>query len=159
MVIVCLATFLAVQALHDDAFETEFSSFNDIFQSAKFENVDYIRLKWKSTINKEPMFTVTYEKYWDLWSQVWRVAGNRGPIRPYALSVGGENKIDGTYYAFNKFRLNNKSVLGILTDAVRNHILGHNTKTFNNSYQARDVGANLIALVFEGDPNQARSLH
>ncbi|KAK1773335.1 hypothetical protein QBC45DRAFT_340136, partial [Copromyces sp. CBS 386.78] len=68
----------------------------------------------------------------ELWNRTWLVAGNRNTLRPYALRIGGRNKIDSS-----------------LTSAIRNHILSHNTQTFETSYQARHIPHNLMSFVFD----------
>ncbi|KAH7633844.1 hypothetical protein B0T09DRAFT_334751 [Sordaria sp. MPI-SDFR-AT-0083] len=130
--IVCLVTFVAIQALHDDAFETEFSSFDELLQRPNLEDVDCIELRWKDGMQEKPIFPLKYYRFLELWNRTWLVAGNRNTLRPYALRIGGGNKIDGS-----------------LTSAIRNHILSHNTKTFETSYQARHIPHNLMSFVFD----------
>ncbi|KAK3342329.1 hypothetical protein B0H65DRAFT_540038 [Neurospora tetraspora] len=93
--IVCLVTFVAIQALHDDAFETEFSSFDELLQRPNLEDVDCIELRWKDGMQEKPIFPLKYHKFLELWNRRWLVAGNRNTLRPYALRIGGGNKIDG----------------------------------------------------------------
>ena len=61
--IVCLVTFVAIQALHDDTFETEFSSFDELLQRPKLEDVDYIELRWKDGMHEKPIFPLKYYRF------------------------------------------------------------------------------------------------
>ncbi|KAI0197920.1 hypothetical protein F4808DRAFT_437548 [Astrocystis sublimbata] len=42
-------------------------------------------------------------------------------------------------------------MLGVLSDALRNHILSHTTHVFESSYQSFRVRADLMQLAFKAD--------
>ncbi|KAL8307040.1 hypothetical protein RB593_005776 [Gaeumannomyces tritici] len=129
--ICCLATLIAVQAIHDDAFDTAFSSLDDLLQRPNREGVDYVQLNWKPGMADRKIFPLPYHTYSTLWYRTLLVAGFRKKVRLYAMRVGAGGRLDGS-----------------LTPAVRNHVLSNSTAVFNVSYQPNLIPHDLARVAF-----------
>ncbi|KAK3989437.1 hypothetical protein QBC44DRAFT_359145 [Cladorrhinum sp. PSN332] len=93
---ICLITLLAVQALHDNAFDVSFSSFDELLKRPTIEHGRTLWLKWKPEfLNRERrIINIEYFKYLEIWNRTWLVVGNRTSLRPYSLRVGAGAKFD-----------------------------------------------------------------
>lgn len=91
----CLVQQIVSQAISDDAFDTPFSSLDEILNRPNLEHTDVLDLHWKTDKLNDNIFPVTYDKYWKVWNRLWYVAGSRDSVRPYALRVGAGGKLDG----------------------------------------------------------------
>ncbi|KAL8410445.1 hypothetical protein RB596_000215 [Gaeumannomyces avenae] len=129
--ICCLATLIAAQAIHDNAFKTPFRSFEELLQRPNMEGVDYVQLDWREEMEDRQIFPVSYDIAWPLWHRTLEVAGLREPVRFYATRVGAGLRLNGA-----------------LTGAVRNYVLSNSTQVYERSYQPRHVAADLTRIAF-----------
>ncbi|KAK4163056.1 hypothetical protein QBC43DRAFT_320473 [Cladorrhinum sp. PSN259] len=138
---ICLVTLLAVQALHDNAFDPPFTSYEELFNRPIIEK-GILWLKWnREFLNTgRRILNIDYFQYNEIWNRTWQVAGNRTSLRPYSLRINAGAKYDN----------------GALSDAARNMLLGHDTKTFQMSYQTRKRCDDVQSLVF---PKAAPASH
>ncbi|KAL8285643.1 hypothetical protein RB600_009869 [Gaeumannomyces tritici] len=127
----CLSTLLFAAAVSDEAFETPFTSFEELLQRPDLENVDYIPLPWKPGMERRQILPVTYHVGWPIWNRTLEVAGLREPVRFYSTRVGAGGRLDGA-----------------LTEALRNYVLSNSTAVFQRSYQQRHLAADLARIAF-----------
>ncbi|KAH8909470.1 hypothetical protein BR93DRAFT_392943 [Coniochaeta sp. PMI_546] len=134
----CLVSLVVIKALFDNAFEDfdmsdngEPLSFDTILQQPNMEGSDYVELKWKHSMMEKELFSLTYNRFWELWNLVLMVAGMRDAIRPYSLRVGA----GGRYHS-------------LLSSAVGNYVLSHTGDVFQKSYQPRLVRDDLVTVAF-----------
>jgi hypothetical protein len=90
----CLTSILLARALHDQAFEMDFKSLDDILNRPDLGDVDYIPLRWKSGFGKKTILPIPYFKYRELWDRTLLVAGFRQHERPYSMGVGAGGRLD-----------------------------------------------------------------
>ncbi|KAK4652909.1 hypothetical protein QC762_0078090 [Podospora pseudocomata] len=83
---------------------------------------------------EQEIFPMPYHKYWGMWNELWRVAGNRDTIRPYSLRVGAGSLLDGP-----------------LTPALRGHLMSNTTAVFESSYQPEHIRQELMPIIFGTD--------
>lgn len=62
--LICLARFIVAKAVADKAFENEYTSIEDVLRRFTLEDVNYVRLKWKSDVNDSPIFSLNYKRFW-----------------------------------------------------------------------------------------------
>lgn len=72
-------------------------NFDTILQQPNMEDVDYVELKWKPSILEEEkdIFSLSYNRFWEMWNLVLMVAGMREAIRPYSMRVGAGGRFHG----------------------------------------------------------------
>ncbi|KAL8329142.1 hypothetical protein RB597_004736 [Gaeumannomyces tritici] len=127
----CLSTLLFAAAINNEAFETPFTSFEELLQRPDLENVDYIPLPWKPGMERCQILPVTYHVGWPIWNRTLEVAGLREPVRFYSTRIGASGRLDGA-----------------LTEALRNYVLSNSTAVFQRSYQQRHLAADLARIAF-----------
>jgi hypothetical protein len=92
---VCLASIVAARAIHDDAFDPSFESVEALLSRPALESVDFLPLKWKSSMLKRPIFQISSGTLSVLWHRTCLVSGLRVDPRFYALRVGAGARLDG----------------------------------------------------------------
>ncbi|KAI1093468.1 hypothetical protein F5B19DRAFT_482691 [Rostrohypoxylon terebratum] len=127
----CLASLVLARAIQENAFDPSFATIDEIFDRPKLESVNFIPLKWKRSFQDRPIFPMTYKYFNEVWHRTLLVAGFRNHSRLYSLRVGAGARFDG-----------------VLSSALRNHILSHTTSVFESSYQSHHVRADLMSLAF-----------
>ncbi|KAB5513527.1 hypothetical protein GE09DRAFT_1013927 [Coniochaeta sp. 2T2.1] len=136
----CLVTLIVIRAMLDNAFvdfdipnNGEPLNFDTILQQPNMEDVDYVELKWKPSILEEEkdIFSLSYNRFWEMWNLVLMVAGMREAIRPYSMRVGAGGRFHG-----------------LLSPAVGNYVLSHTADVFQKSYQPRLVRDDLVTVAF-----------
>lgn len=85
---VCLLSFLVTRALSEDAFETPFSSVEELLQRPILEHTDSLSLRWKEGVKRQYIVGMSYHRYWELWNRAIWVCCLREDLRPYAARVG-----------------------------------------------------------------------
>lgn len=146
----CLITHLITTALLENALQETFESLDQVLRQPNMEGGLYLPLKWKDGILAKNIIDIEYNKYWELWTRVWFVAGVRHQVKLYALRVGAgagfEDKMRVLESCNLKYLLT--QVAGVLISAVRNYALSHKSPLFSKSYQARALGQSLMLLRF-----------
>ncbi|KAK8031847.1 hypothetical protein PG990_001581 [Apiospora arundinis] len=134
----CLARLLFARALSDKAFKDEFDSLEQLLSQAKFEHVEKIHLPWKASHQGRCIIPVAYHQFWTIWKRTVLVTGARDAHqRPYSLRVGA----GGDW-------IKDSAVDGTLTSAMRNYLLSHSTRVFEQSYQPRHFRDDVTRLCF-----------
>jgi hypothetical protein len=93
--VICLATLIAIQALHDDAFEAGFPSFDELLRRPILDGTDRVELKWKTSIRDCQILPLPYHTFLELWNRTLIVLGCKDLRRPYSLRVGAGSLLDG----------------------------------------------------------------
>ncbi|KAK8130829.1 hypothetical protein PG984_007267 [Apiospora sp. TS-2023a] len=134
----CLARLLFARALSDKAFKDEFESLEQLLSQAKFEHVEKIQLPWKASHQGRCIIPLAYHQFWTIWKRTVLVTGARDAHqRPYSLRVGA----GGDW-------IKDSTVDGTLTSAMRNYLLSHSTRVFEQSYQPRHFRDDVTRLCF-----------
>ncbi|KAK4182001.1 hypothetical protein QBC35DRAFT_551266, partial [Podospora australis] len=131
---ICLLSLIISQALHENAFENEYRSLEQLLSQPKLEHTESLTLPWKKEFEDREIFPVPYSSYWNMWNRLWFVAGNRDSIRPYSLRVGAGAFLDGP-----------------LTLALRGHLISNSTPVFEASYQPREIRQQLLPVIFSSE--------
>ncbi|KAF6808160.1 hypothetical protein CPLU01_15711 [Colletotrichum plurivorum] len=129
--LLCIASLIAMTAIHKHAFETPFSSLEDILSRPILENTDCVVLRWRPELLDEPMFGIQYHTFFELWYKVLLVVGLPDPPRPYSMRVGAGGNLHRC-----------------LEPHLSNYILSHTENVFQGSYQPVHVTENLPRLAF-----------
>ncbi|KAI6082452.1 hypothetical protein F4821DRAFT_247161 [Hypoxylon rubiginosum] len=127
----CLASLVLTRAIQEDAFNPSFTTIDEIFDRPNLESVNFVPLRWKDKFHSQPIFPMTYKYFNELWHRTLLVAGFRNHARLYSLRVGAGARFDG-----------------VLSSALRNHILSHTTSVFESNYQTHRTRADLMSLAF-----------
>ncbi|KAH6847506.1 hypothetical protein B0I37DRAFT_354242 [Chaetomium sp. MPI-CAGE-AT-0009] len=122
---------ISTKAIADNAFATPFGSLDEMLDRPNLEHVDLLELPWKEDMLDRDIFPITYDKYWAAWHQLWQVAGNRDPQRPYSLRVGAGSKLDGP-----------------LTPALRSHFMANTEPVFQQRYLPQYIREEIMPIVF-----------
>ncbi|KAI1340623.1 hypothetical protein F5Y15DRAFT_45409 [Xylariaceae sp. FL0016] len=129
---ICLVSLLVARAIADQAFQTEFSSIEELCARARLEHTDSLQLRWKPGMENKEIVPINYASYLDLWHRTLLVAGLRDDEqRPYSLRVGAGGRMSGS-----------------LEEPVRNYVMGNTKDVFLLSYQPRHVREDLLQTAF-----------
>ncbi|KJZ79749.1 hypothetical protein HIM_00463 [Hirsutella minnesotensis 3608] len=144
-----------VRAITDNAFEAGFDRCDQILYPPPLEDgVDFVPLKWKTSILDEQIVPIAYSSFREIWNRVHFVAGSRDTKRPYSLRVGAGGRLDGketplsalvSYALLTIFAF---PFSGSLTPALRNFILSHSTDVFERSYQPVQIRERLAEIAY-----------
>ncbi|KAI1861508.1 hypothetical protein JX265_009475 [Neoarthrinium moseri] len=128
----CLASMIITRAVKKDAFKAGYRTIDDILDTPNMEEgVNFIPLDWRPEITSQKALSLTSSSLDTLWKRVLQVAGYRELARVYSLRVGAGIRLDG-----------------VLSTALRNYVMSHTTRVFEEKYQSHIFPGDLAGLAF-----------
>lgn len=96
----CIVSLVIARALADNAFDPPVDSLQTLLSRPVFDDRKRLKMKWKADMLNRPIWPISYNTYWRIWTQTTFVAGYPKPIRPYSLRVGAGNRLNGKSVPF-----------------------------------------------------------
>lgn len=134
--VLCIVSLVIARAFADNAFDIPVDSFQTLLSRPTFENKKRLRINWKEKMLTRPIWPISYNTYWRIWTQTTFVAGYTTPIRPYSVRVGAGNRLNGKLISVQSqvSRILTHAQKGALMPSLRNYILSHSSSTFEHNY-------------------------
>ncbi|KAJ0123520.1 Mitosis inhibitor protein kinase mik1 [Diaporthe amygdali] len=87
----CIVTLVIARAIADNAFDPPVDSLQTLLSRPKFDNQKRLKIKWRHDILEQPIWPISYNTYWRIWTQTIFVAGKgvlTSALRNYIISQG-----------------------------------------------------------------------
>lgn len=130
--LICVTSLVVAIGLHENAFEVEYRSFQELVETPNMDQATAVPLKWKKEFYDRDLFNCTDSILCEKWKPLTFLSGYGDDLRRYCVRLGAAKAFDGS-----------------LSEATRNTIMDHSSRVFQRFHQPTNLDVDTQRLRFQ----------